>query len=129
MPAGRPPAFETAAEMQVEIDAYFNDCVTRGKPPTIAGISYFLGFDDRDSFSAYGAKDEFSRTVKGARLRIEQDRSEKLLGKDTFTPGLIFDLKNNHGWKDKTALVGGDEDDAPIQAAITVRFISAAKSE
>lgn len=97
---GRPRLFNSPEEMQEGIDAYFKQL--NGKVPTVAGICFFLGFDDRHALAQYEEYDGFSATVKKARLRIEQDRAERLIGKDTFTPGIIFDLKNNHGWKDKT---------------------------
>jgi hypothetical protein len=102
MSPGRPRAYDTPEELAERVDAYFEDRLTAGKPPTMAGLSYFLGFSDRSPFTEYEDREGFSHTVKSARLRIEQDRAERLIGKDTFTPGVIFDLKNNHGWKDKT---------------------------
>lgn len=91
--------FKSAAVLSERIGAYFEELAD--KPPTLAGLCYFLGFADKQALGEYeGYGDDFSLAVKKARLRIEQDRSERLLGKDTFTPGVIFDLKNNHGWKD-----------------------------
>lgn len=96
---GRPRLYDDPALFADATDAYFSEATT----PTMAGLCYHLGFDDREGFSQYeNYGDEFSRTVKRARLRMEAARHEKLVNKDTFTPGLIFDLKNNHGWKDKT---------------------------
>jgi hypothetical protein len=98
---GRPRLWPSAKAFAAKIDAYFEGQKTDGKPPTIAGLCYFLGFSDKQALTTYeGYGEDFSLPVKKARLRIEQDRSERLLGKDTFTPGVIFDLKNNHGWKD-----------------------------
>lgn len=99
---GRPRLYPNAAELDAKITEYFAGKEVDGKPPTLAGLCYFLGFSDKQSLSEYEEYgEEFSLPVKKARLLIEQDRSERLLGKDTFTPGVIFDLKNNHGWKDK----------------------------
>lgn len=98
---GRPSLFDDPGAMGEMIGEYFAKCEADPRPPTIAGLCYFLGFDDRHAMAEYETRPAFSATVKNARLRIEQDRSERLLGKDTFTPGVIFDLKNNHGWKDK----------------------------
>lgn len=99
----RPRKYDDPAILNERIDAYFTERGADKRPPTLAGLCYFLGFQDKQALSEYeGYGDEFSLPVKKARLRIEEDRSERLLGKDTFTPGVIFDLKNNHGWKDKT---------------------------
>jgi hypothetical protein len=100
-PEGRPRLIPSPEVMQAKADEYFADCEIRVKPPTMAGLCYWLGFADRHSISEYEKFKEFTATVKRLRLRIEQDRSENLIAKDKFTPGLIFDLKNNHGWVDK----------------------------
>lgn len=118
---GRPRRWPDAAALAERVDAYFAEREGDGRPPTIAGLCVFLGFQDKQALSEYETYGpDFSLPVKRARLRIEEDRSERLLGKDTFTPGVIFDLKNNHGWKDQTQqevsakvvtqvqLVGGD---------------------
>lgn len=102
---GRPRMYETPEDMQKNIDLYFTDCQKRREenplsaPPTLSGLSYHLGFEDRESFINYANYDEFSRTVKRAKLRIENILEEML-----FMPsctGTIFNLKNNFGWKDK----------------------------
>lgn len=100
---GRPRLYDSAEEMAERIDAYFAEREALDKPPTIAGLCYFLGFVDRHALQEYeGYSEDFSAAVKRARLRIENHRAEKLIDRDTFTPGLIFDLKNNHGWRDKS---------------------------
>jgi hypothetical protein len=100
--------------LAAKIDEYFAERLVAEKPPTIAGLAYFLGFEDRHALNTYEGYDGFSATVKRARSRIEQDRAERLLGRDTFTPGVIFDLKNNHGWKDKTEQELSGPDGGPI---------------
>lgn len=98
---GRPRLYESAEAFADKVEAYFDQC----EVPSITGIAYFLGFSDRESFSTYeDYGEDFSRTVKRARLRIEQDRVERLNDKTKFTPGTIFDLKNNYGWKDQQDL-------------------------
>lgn len=101
MAGGRPRLYDSHAEFAKQADAYF-DSLSDGKMPTLAGLCLFMGFDDKESFSHYATYgEEFSRTVKRAKLRIEDDRNQRLAKAD-FSPGIIFDLKNNHGWKDKT---------------------------
>lgn len=108
-PAHRPRLYETHEAFEAKTEEYFNseDGIAL---PTLSGLSLFLGFSDRESFSNYATYgEEFSRTVNKARLRIEHHRHKALVMKETFTPGIIFDLKNNHGWKDKTEVeVTGD---------------------
>lgn len=100
-PGGRPRLYDDPAIFAAKVEEYFVGVTI----PSMAGIAYHLGFSDRDSFSNYADYgDEFSRTVKRAKLRIEQDRIERLNDKTKFTPGTIFDLKNNYGWKDQQDL-------------------------
>lgn len=112
MPAGRPPKYKTAKEMQKVIDDYFANPPTKdimlpnggGVYPfpclTITGLALHLGFNSRASIYEYEAKnDEFTDTIKKARLRIENDYEMGLkLGQNNS--GNIFALKN-FGWKDK----------------------------
>lgn len=103
MAGGRPRLYEEHEAFDAKVDDYFAHVEASDKRPTLAGLSYYLGFDDRDTFSNYADYGpDFSRTVKRAKLRMEDDRWQSLIDKAAFTPGLIFDLKNNHGWKDKT---------------------------
>lgn len=108
---GRPRMYDEPEAFSDKVEAYFDETEAKGKHATLAGLSYFMGFADKQSFveyENYGA--DFSITVKRARLRMEADRHDRVISKDSFTPGLIFDLKNNHGWKDKTEqeLTGAD---------------------
>jgi len=94
---GRPPMYSDPDVMQKKIDEYF-ESLGDGKP-TVAGLCWHLGFEDRDALADYGKKEEFSRTVKKARLRIEGFLEEHLYGGQVG--GVIFNLKNNFGWRDK----------------------------
>lgn len=98
---GRPRLYDDPIFFEEKVEAYFDECEKKDKPPTVAGISYHLGFEDKESFSRYAQYEGFSRTVKKARLRIEAAKNEMLFSRDYSTAGVIFDLKNNHGWADK----------------------------
>lgn len=124
MPAGRPRQYENHASFATKVDEYFASVVESGKRPTLAGLSYFMDFEDREAFGRYAEYgEEFSRTVKQTRLRIEDDRWQSLIDKGEFTPGLIFDLKNNHGWKDKTEQELTGADGGPVQLQRIERVI------
>jgi hypothetical protein len=106
--------------MEAKIDQYFDDLEKNGKPPTIAGLCFFLGFSDRHALSEYEKREGFSATVKKARLRIEVDRSERLISSGTPTAGLIFDLTNNHGWKNPQHMKHSqDEDGKPQEITVS----------
>lgn len=98
---GRPLKFESPEAMQELIDAYFKRCDIEEEPYTITGLALALD-TDRHTLINYGNKEEFFHTIKKAKLRVE-NYAEKLLvsGKGNVT-GVIFSMKNNYGWKDKT---------------------------
>lgn len=116
---GRPPKYNTPEEMQEIIDLYFDVCKANeteyqfeipekhlslvsswGGPviPTVAGLSLALGMS-RQALLDYEKKDEFLDTVKRAKQRIEAYIEQRLFGNNVT--GVIFNLKNNFGWRDK----------------------------
>lgn len=115
---GRPRLFQTVEELEDKIEEYFKYCDARivqgydnktneqfayvsPEPYTMSGLAYYLGMDRR-SLINYKERDEFFLTIKKARDRVEMDIDRRLNDKGTFTPGLIFNLKNNFDWKDQT---------------------------
>lgn len=106
---GRPRLIESPDQMQEMAESYFAEREAANKPFTMAGLCYALGFSDRHSLSEYEKHKEYTATVKRLRLRVEQARLEDMVDKAKFTPGQIFDLKNNHGYVDKQEVeVTGD---------------------
>lgn len=101
MPAGRPPKYTDPDEMQEVIDKYFADCDVNDKPYTISGLALALGMST-EALRHYGERDEFVATIKGAKLKCENYLEEALVTRPSGHTGLIFSLKNNYGWKDKT---------------------------
>lgn len=98
---GRPPKFTAVDQMQVEIDAYFAECLECKKPPTVSGLAYALDMST-EALRNYEQKDEFLATIKKAKQRVEIALEERL---DAAAPaGAIFNLKNNFGWKDAQAI-------------------------
>ena len=97
--SGAPPFFKNKEEMQAKIIEYFDICEGGKENIKITGLCLFLGFESRQSFYDYENKQEFSYTVKRARMVIECHYEE---GLNTFKyGGAVFGLKNM-GWKDKT---------------------------
>lgn len=97
--AGRPLKYQTPEDMQADIDAYFAECFDKEKPPTVSGLALSLDMDRR-TLVDYAHRDAFFPTVKKARARIEETLETSLYGNGVA--GVIFNLKNNFGWKDKT---------------------------
>lgn len=76
-------------------------------PPSITALCLYLGIT-RDTFCRYAAEEGFTDTVTHARGRIEAYLEEQLMtGKKV--QGIIFQLKNNYGWKDQRELELGDK--------------------
>ena len=99
---GRPKAYTEVKTMQQKIDEYFKKCDYSNEPYTITGLCLSLDIC-RDTLSEYMKKEEFSDTIKKAKLKVE-NYLEKHLITDSSTTGIIFNLKNNFGWKDKQEL-------------------------
>lgn len=96
---GRPPKYTKVEEIQERIDQYFEECKLNNKPYTITGLGLALDMSRQDLIN-YSKKDEFFDTIKKAKMRVENYLEERLIN-DTSTTGIIFNLKNNYGWKDK----------------------------
>jgi len=101
--SGRPPKYANVSDISKRITEYFDLCQPTDeqrnvRPITITGLCLFLGFDSRQSFYDYEKKNEFTYTIKRARLVIESVYEEGL--QDKFSTGSIFALKNME-WTDK----------------------------
>lgn len=102
MPRGRPKKISEVDELNNKIKKYFVECDNKKEPYTITGLCLALDIC-RDTLCEYAKNEEFSDTIKKAKLRVE-NYLEKHLITDTGTTGIIFNLKNNFGWKDKQEL-------------------------
>ena len=102
---GRPLIFETLEELEAAIDEYFEEGAfmvsgdNKVYAPTMAGLALHLGVD-RKTITNYGNRDEFFPAIKKARGKVEEALEQRLYG--NAVTGIIFNLKNNFGWQDKT---------------------------
>lgn len=97
---GRPVKFSSVEELQSKIDEYFE--TEDGKEtPTVTGLAIALDIS-RETLNDYGnnKSDEFSDAIRRAKAKVAVVLEQKLYGNNVT--GLIFNLKNNFGWKDKT---------------------------
>ena len=121
MVGGRPAKFETAEELEELVIEFFQSLEKKddeGKiyylPATITGLALHLGFCSRQSFYDYEKVEEFSYTIKKARMMVENGYEKSLFSK--HSTGAIFALKNM-GWKDKSevdnthSFVGGQPEE------------------
>jgi len=118
---GRPPKFKTPEEMQTLIDGYFSACDETKRPYTVPGLALAMGFSSRSSLFDYATRnaghEEFAATLKRAKLRIEAQRVEALVSCRGNAAGMIFDLKNNFGWRDQQNVELTGADGGPVQIA------------
>lgn len=71
--------------------------------PTVGDFCEYLNID-RHTLAEYAEKEAYSATVKRIYARIEERKYNALINGEGNTTGLIFDLKCNHGWKDKQVI-------------------------
>ena len=67
--------------------------------PSMTKLAHYLGIT-RDTLWRYGKLDEYSDSIKRAKEIIESYLEDKLYGNNVT--GIIFNLKNNYGWEDRT---------------------------
>ena len=107
---GRPLAFNSTEELEIKVEEFFksddahiinykDNVEEKIYAPTMSGLALFLDVD-RKTITNYSNKEEFFPTIRKARARIESHLEKKLYGNNVT--GLIFNLKNNFDWKDKS---------------------------
>lgn len=103
----RPKLYENKEQVQKIIDDYFALCDEKEKPYTMSGLAYALNMS-RQSLINYSKDEEFFDTIKKAREKVEVMLEENLyrLGNNS---GIIFNLKNNYGWKDNVEVTNKHE--------------------
>lgn len=118
-PIGRPKIWDDPEQLEALINDYFArpdkeitepwktawdiEYTAKGEylvfRPTVSGLAIALGVD-RKTLNNYAQDPNFFPTIKKAKNIIENVIEKKLYG--TAVTGLIFNLKNNFDWKDKT---------------------------
>ncbi|WP_313798808.1 terminase small subunit [Cytobacillus sp.] len=111
----KPLKFKSPEELSERISEYFFHCdrnmkvmfnkdgepieVPDPKPYTISGLAYFLG-TNRQTLLNYEERDEYFDTIRAAKAKIEAFVEESLW-KPKIAQGVVFNLKNNFGWKEQ----------------------------
>jgi hypothetical protein len=110
---GRPKQYKTVAEMQKKIDEYFASCFQKKiidgeeqiiliRPLTMSGLGLALDLS-RQAIMEYKNLDKYGDAIKKARMRCENFAEEQLFT-NRNAAGVIFNLKNNYNWRDKTEI-------------------------
>lgn len=132
--SGKPKTFKTVKELQAAIDKYFDLCdsrvvkyfdkakqtvieIPKPIPYTTEGLCEVLGCSRQTllNYEKHPGYEEFFDTVMRARLKIQKNKVERALDGDSNPNFSMFDLKNNHGYKDKRELETSGPDGGPIQ--------------
>jgi len=100
---GRPLKFKTVEELQDKIEEYKKWVIDNEKPLTIERLACFLGCDRETllNYEKLEGREKFFGTIKAIKSFILADKSERLNSPEGNKAGVIFDLKNNHGFKDR----------------------------
>lgn len=100
MAGGRPLKWTKKEEIEPLIEKYFKDCDDNKKPYTVTGLAYAMD-TSRSTLMDYQGKGEFYNTIKKAKDKCELYAEEKLHSGGSVA-GVIFSMKNNYDWKDKS---------------------------
>lgn len=91
----------TPEELKEAIDSYLQDIFEKQRVPTMTGLAKFLGLSRLDFLNACTVNPSFNIILETAKATIIEYVEELLLtGRSPI--GLIFWLKNNADWIDKT---------------------------
>lgn len=112
--------FPTPEDLAAAVDSYLAWCEERtvdatdkktgepkarpkARPYTFAGLAAFLGFKNTAGFFEQSKRGEkFKRVVDLTRTIFEAYLNEKLIDYSGMAGGVIFALKNTHGWTDQS---------------------------
>ena len=119
MQRGRPRKIKSPKHFEEAAEAYFSQCKKDDEPVLLTGLILALGLSSRESLDEYGRREEFSDSVKKAKLRVQVEYEKKLYGRNPT--GAIFALKN-FGWSDRYQEI--EETTPPQLPNITVHFVS-----
>lgn len=139
---GKPRKIDNVTRLQAKVEAWLEECKREDIPPTRSGLCLALGIS-KDTLSRYLTDTTgdttvyqadpitgelhpvtFADVLKRAILAIEHSLEIRMLTSKSNVAGVIFDLKNNHGYADKsetvstqtvTKLTNADDIDARIK--------------
>ncbi len=112
--------FQSPQVLQKWIDKYYKECdnrviqvydkttqtikrVSKPVPYTIEGLCDILDCDRHTllNYSKREGYEDYFTTIKKAKLKVQRNKVERALNNESNPAVSIFDLKNNHNYKDK----------------------------
>lgn len=138
MGAGRPKKY-TKKSLEAAVKGYFAGISKGGdgspwaaeykRPPTVSGLCLYLGID-RSTWQNYAdpkLHPELREITAYARMRMETYLEEQLLIREKNVQGLIFNLQNNYGWREKREVELGGETRRAVADGTQARTMSIAE--
>lgn len=126
--------YKSGEDLQKKVDEYFHNLKENTKEvmsasgaiksiadpliPTLEDFASFLGFRTVKSLQHYGSAtgyEEFHDIIETARGKILGLKTIGLVNGKGSTSGLIFDLVNNHGYKNKQEIESDNKNDTTIR--------------
>lgn len=135
MPVGRPKKY-TKKGLETAVEGYFAS-ISGGeaweaeykRPPTVSGLCLYLGID-RSTWQNYAdpkLHPELQEITAYAKMRMEAYLEEQLLTREKNVQGLIFNLQNNYGWREKREVELGGETRQAVADSAQARPMSIAE--
>jgi hypothetical protein len=115
---GRKPKMEKQLVIEngrVQYDEQIKMVKREARIPTVSGLAYALD-TSRQTLLDYQATDEYFDTIKRAKQFIEAAVEALLVNGGVVPSGVIFNLKNNYGWVDKSEVSVTDKANAAKKA-------------
>lgn len=126
--------YKSGEQLQKKVDEYFDKMSNNTKEvmsasgaikmiadpliPTLEDFASYLGFRTVKSLTHYGTAEgyeEFHEIIEAARGKILGMKTIGLVNGKGSTSGLIFDLVNNHGYKNKQEIESDNKNDTTIR--------------
>jgi len=131
MPAGRPKKY-TRKSLEKAVKEYFNSisftqkavdqfgeeiCNDAGdpityrefiRPPSISALCLYLKIEKR-TWANYAEDPDMSPVVERTKAQVEAYLEEQLTIREKGVQGIIFNLQNNYGWKNKQEVELGEK--------------------
>ena len=119
---GRPRKFNSPEDLIRLFNKFLDSCYDENeiniKPITIISFCNYVGMH-RDTFNEYSHQSLFSDTTKRIKAIMEEFAVEQLFSNPRQT-SMIFLLKNNYGYVDKTEV---ETKNTNIQKTLNIEFI------
>ena len=100
MAGGRPKKYSEVETLKKKIDEYFADSEQKKEVPTVCGLALAVDMT-RETLLQYEKQEGFSDPIKKAKMKIAANYERMMVTGKGSAVGLIFNLKNNFGWRDQ----------------------------